>query len=318
MWFKVDDKMHAHRKTRRALRSHPTKRLDAAPFGIWVLAGSWVGDNDNTGWIPEFELERFDDEWETLAERLVKSGYWWPEERDHEAGFGFVNFEEYNPSHGASDSGAFGNHVRWHVNRGKVDEGCEHCPKEPESPPDSTRSHRPPIAPRSGPDIAPESPPESEIIAKPEPEPDPIPNQPPSLRSGGAGGAAPTSRALALVEDTSTDVAAKPKAKKGTRIPDDWQPSRTEGNINAEAGHSPEWLRNELAKFRDYWTAKSGTNATKLDWDATWRYWLRNATEYQKPKTNQPRTFASLDDGDWDQIMAEAKAKDEADARRSA
>lgn len=321
MWFKVDDKMHAHRKTRRALRSHPAKRLDAAPFGIWVLAGSWVGDNDNTGWIPEFELERFDDEWETLAERLVDAGYWWPEERDGEGGYGFVNFEEYNPAFGASDSGTFGNHVRWHVNRGKVDEACSHCPKEPDSHPEPTPPASGRIAPRSGPDIAPESPPESETIANPSPNPIPDPDPSPSLRSGGAGGDTPPSRDLALVDNphqtAPADADAKPN-KRGTRIPDDWQPARTKGNIEAEEGHTPEWLRNELAKFRDYWTAKTGQSATKLDWQATWRNWIRNANDFQKPRNNQPRTAASMTEADWNQIMADARARDEAEARRTA
>lgn len=33
----------------------------------------------------------------------------------------------------------------------------------------------------------------------------------------------------------------------------------------------------EADKFRDYWTAKAGKDAAKLDWLATWRNWCRNA-----------------------------------------
>lgn len=33
----------------------------------------------------------------------------------------------------------------------------------------------------------------------------------------------------------------------------------------------------EMAKFRDYWTAKAGADARKVDWPATWRNWIRNA-----------------------------------------
>jgi Mg-chelatase subunit ChlD len=29
-------------------------------------------------------------------------------------------------------------------------------------------------------------------------------------------------------------------------------------------------------QFRDFWIAKTGTGATKLDWQATWRNWVRN------------------------------------------
>ena len=44
MWVKIDDKMHARRKTRRVLVSQPGKRRDAAPMGIWLLAE--VGRHD--------------------------------------------------------------------------------------------------------------------------------------------------------------------------------------------------------------------------------------------------------------------------------
>jgi hypothetical protein len=33
----------------------------------------------------------------------------------------------------------------------------------------------------------------------------------------------------------------------------------------------------ECDAFRDYWTAKPGRDACKLDWDATWRNWVRRA-----------------------------------------
>jgi hypothetical protein len=35
----------------------------------------------------------------------------------------------------------------------------------------------------------------------------------------------------------------------------------------------------ELAKFRDHWTAKSGADATKVDWQAAWRNWVRRSVE---------------------------------------
>lgn len=42
-------------------------------------------------------------------------------------------------------------------------------------------------------------------------------------------------------------------------------------------------LQAEHVKFVDYWTAKAGKDATKLDWDATWRNWIRRAAE--NPRT---------------------------------
>ena len=183
MWMKVDDKLHTHRKTRRALRSQPDKRRDCAPLGLWVLAGSWCSQNGTEGWIPAEDLDRFDDDWEALTERLVAADYWWPEVRDGEPGFGFVDWSEYNGRERESDSGKFGNHLRWHVSRGVVKEGCEHCPQPPESaplsPPDS-----PPISPPiRTPESDPNRPPESPNIAQPNPIPNPIPNPTPFTRS---------------------------------------------------------------------------------------------------------------------------------------
>ena len=180
-WFRGDDRLHSHRKTRAALKTHPEKLRDAAPMGLWVLAGTWASQNATSGWVPEEELDRFDDDWDDLAARLVNAGFWWPETRNAERGYGFVNWEEYNPSAGQpSESGTYGNHVRWHVSREKVAEDCPHCPTEPtpdpmdaESAPDDpnlSRANRGRVAPRSGA--------ESQSIALPNPiptQPDPIP-----------------------------------------------------------------------------------------------------------------------------------------------
>lgn len=172
MWMKVDDGLHAHRKTRAVIKSHKTKIRDAAPMGIWVLAGSWACQNGTDGWVPEDELDRWDQEWQSLVERLVHSGYWWPENRDGESGYGFTDWHDYNdPADLASKAGTFGNHVRWHVNEKRVDPNCDHCPKEPVDRGD--------IPPESGGDRGAISGGESRIasgaIALPEPEPEPEP-----------------------------------------------------------------------------------------------------------------------------------------------
>jgi hypothetical protein len=182
MWMKIDDGLHAHRKTRAVAKSHKSKTRDAAPMGIWVLAGSWAAQNGTDGWVPEDELDRWDDDWRALAGRLVRAGYWWPHEHNGEAGYGFNDWLDYNPeSEAASRSGIYGNHVRWHANKGFVDPECEHCPNEPEqtepipeSPPD-----RPPISP-------PESGQASGRIALPVPDPTPARPDPTPIASANA------------------------------------------------------------------------------------------------------------------------------------
>jgi hypothetical protein len=84
MWFKVDDKLHDHRKARHVRRSHSTKRRDVAPFGIWALAGSWCGANRTGGFVPLEVLEEMDDDAEQLADRLVAAGLWSHDKVDEE------------------------------------------------------------------------------------------------------------------------------------------------------------------------------------------------------------------------------------------
>ena len=174
-WTKVDDGMATHRKTRQTLRSHPEKDRDAGPLGLWVLASCWSQRNGMEGWIPAEELDRYDDEWESLAGRLVAAGYWHEVDRDGEPGYLFHDWADYNPTAEASASGVYGNHVRWHVNKALVDPECEHCPKEqvPESALNVSRNHRPRIAPESRQDIAPDS---GKHRSTPTPTPTPTPN----------------------------------------------------------------------------------------------------------------------------------------------
>lgn len=66
--------------------------------------------------------------------------------------------------------------------------------------------------------------------------------------------------------------------KRATRIPDDfalteemrkWGMQRAP-HINGEL---------ETEKFVNYWQAKSGQSATKIDWNRTWQNWILNAAE---------------------------------------
>ncbi len=86
----------------------------------------------------------------------------------------------------------------------------------------------------------------------------------------------------------------RPKRKpstsaKGTRLPPDWQLPRPWGEwAMLELGMKPDAIRHEAGKFHDYWIAKTGPNATKLDWAATWRNWAKKAIERQRPMDNRP------------------------------
>ncbi|OLY45079.1 Uncharacterized conserved protein YdaU, DUF1376 family [Bartonella apis] len=61
--------------------------------------------------------------------------------------------------------------------------------------------------------------------------------------------------------------------KKGCRLPDDFQP---DFSFATNEGFSQDEARTLFESFKDYWTAKTGKDATKRDWQATWRNWVRS------------------------------------------
>ena len=73
--------------------------------------------------------------------------------------------------------------------------------------------------------------------------------------------------------------------KRATRLPEDWAP--TPDQIAwARSERKDINPATEASKFRDYWIAKAGRDASKMDWDATWRNWVRNAKAAQKATAN--------------------------------
>jgi len=72
---------------------------------------------------------------------------------------------------------------------------------------------------------------------------------------------------------------SKPKIKSvvasATRLPDDWTPSDAE--IDYCKTQRPDLIVEKVVEnFSDYWHAKGGASARKVDWSATWRSWVRN------------------------------------------
>lgn len=81
--------------------------------------------------------------------------------------------------------------------------------------------------------------------------------------------------------------------RRGTRLPNDWVlPGEWGRWAIQETGLPRERILLEAATFADYWQALPGAKAVKLDWEKTWRNWIRRAassfrtTAQRKPLEN--------------------------------
>ncbi|WP_412057078.1 hypothetical protein [Bartonella sp. DGB2] len=68
-----------------------------------------------------------------------------------------------------------------------------------------------------------------------------------------------------------------PQSSRGCRLPPDFEPDL---NFARQQGLTDEKICVEVEKFRDYWGAKAGKDATKVNWQGTWRNWIRRSQEY--------------------------------------
>ncbi|WP_174523134.1 hypothetical protein [Pseudomonas oryzihabitans] len=109
-----------------------------------------------------------------------------------------------------------------------------------------------------------------------------------------AGSAAPQHQAEANPE---TDQ-AKPRA---SRLPKDW--ALPEDWAAWALAERPEFTEQQVraigATFADFWHAKAGKDACKLDWLATWRNWIRNQKAHGGNVRQLPSRHVGLNDQDY-------------------
>lgn len=67
------------------------------------------------------------------------------------------------------------------------------------------------------------------------------------------------------------DANSSPKAKRGSRLPDDWQPDDADRAFAVAHGLNPEEIDRGAFEFRNYWTSRAGREALKLSWPRTWQ-----------------------------------------------
>ncbi len=108
----------------------------------------------------------------------------------------------------------------------------------------------------------------------------------------------------------------KPSPKKGSRLSEDWTLPKLWGEWAVQQQLSEKEVRDQAARFRDYWIGVPGQKGVKLDWQATWRNWIRSAiargTGYVNGGARSRQPTAS------DSIMAELRAQDDAAEAKAA
>ena len=108
--------------------------------------------------------------------------------------------------------------------------------------------------------------------------------------SPGTGTQSPSGQALQETETGTETGTISPEGRpsgvsppKAARLSSEWQPSEIDRAYAVAKGFNPSAIAIAAERFRNFWTAKSGKDAAKLDWSATWRNWILNDLERRSP-----------------------------------
>jgi hypothetical protein len=85
--------------------------------------------------------------------------------------------------------------------------------------------------------------------------------------------------------DTETETGSLPR-KRGQRIPQPFIIDEPMREWVAQQGWDPSWVLKHTQRFENHFIAKTGRDATKLDWRATWRNWLLKEADDRRPPSS--------------------------------
>lgn len=117
----------------------------------------------------------------------------------------------------------------------------------------------------------------------------------------------PSANASATLKHTqnqnhlATKVAKEP-TKKGSQVPDDWEPKpKTIASLQTKEGFQERFIRSEIPRFRDYHRAKG---SKFCDHEAAFRNWMRKAKEFSA-NSNVAIGKTGVVGGPWKPFVAE-------------
>jgi uncharacterized protein YdaU (DUF1376 family) len=95
----------------------------------------------------------------------------------------------------------------------------------------------------------------------------------------------------------------KNMVKKGSRIAAEWKPSQSlVDQIILKEKSNIKWVEDHVYTFVNYWLGKTGRDATKTDWNATFRNWCANS--FNRPESSKHQeTCADFGVEETDEIV---------------
>lgn len=112
-WFKVDDTLHSHPKTRRA---------GLAAMGLWVVAGSYCSQYVTEGFVPNWFVSG-QRNGHKIAASIVAAGLWDKSSKDGEQGYQFHDWEHFQMTKDEVEADRAHNRERQRRHRAKQREG---------------------------------------------------------------------------------------------------------------------------------------------------------------------------------------------------
>lgn len=86
--------------------------------------------------------------------------------------------------------------------------------------------------------------------------------------------------------------AAQPRTSaRGSRLPQDWKLDTAGRAYATDRGFNGPQIDRMAERFANHWHSKTGKDACKMDWQATWRNWVLNEVE-RSPPTAQKTVWA--------------------------
>lgn len=273
-WFKVDDQLAFHSK---AVEAGNTA------MGLWVRAGAWAAAHLTDGFVPNRIVILLAEGDSSQIESLVAARLWVP----RDGGYQFHDWGDQQPtSHDVKERRRRDaeRQAEWRDRRKQVRRGAtdpsgvtdEGVPPESQRDTASKQSSQQPDAHQQM----------DELSQRDSALPGPTRPDPKGSVATHLGEVAPTGEGGAGGEPSRKRSGA---SSRGTRLPDDWAPSEPE----------KQWVRENCIRltdrqkhvatqdFCDYWHAKAGKEANKLDWSLTYKRWMRKNNE-EAPEAGRP------------------------------